>query len=266
MAIIDYENWYSSLVNRYGLRPNLKGWLESVQEKYELSNIIVFADFSKPGFQNEYDNIEAAATNIIDTRNPNYELGGGKDYTDFILLDYLYQMILSDTCKEKNIVLFSGDGHFSVAIRFLREKAGKNVIVYGVHGCISRLMNDCADEVIEISVDKEQEALAIRNILSYMKTTEGKNPSFLFFYNRTMGVVANIFGWGENTGPIDAALHSLIQFEYIQRPYITATIDGEKVTRRVMKVNWEQVDMDSLSDTGIIPDERRNSFSTLKPA
>ena len=58
-----------------------------------------------------------------------------KDFTDFIILDAIYR----DAAKKDSpdvFVIFTGDAHFNLAIKYLRELK-KKVIIYGVKRSLS---------------------------------------------------------------------------------------------------------------------------------
>ncbi|NLB16165.1 MAG: NYN domain-containing protein [Clostridiales bacterium] len=147
VAFVDYEHWYIALDNQYGIRPDIKGWRDELSQKYDLSEIIIFADFSNPSLRAEISRIREVTNIIIETQNssPTYT----KDFTDFIMLDHIYQKTVSSPDIDVYII-FTGDGHFSSAVSFIMNRLNKPVVIYGVRNSLSNQLRNTASEVYEI--------------------------------------------------------------------------------------------------------------------
>jgi uncharacterized LabA/DUF88 family protein len=147
VAFVDYEHWYISMDNLYHQKPDLKGWRDELARKYELTEIVFFADFSNPSLREEISRIREITNVIIETQNasPHFQ----KDFTDFIMLDHIYQKAISSGDIDV-FIIFTGDGHFSSAVSFLRTRIGKPVVVYAVRDCCSGQLKGTATETIEI--------------------------------------------------------------------------------------------------------------------
>ncbi|MGI6742627.1 MAG: NYN domain-containing protein [Eubacteriales bacterium] len=147
VAFVDYEHWYIALDNLYGIRPDIKGWRDELAQKYDLSEIIIFADFSNPSLRAEISRIREVTNIIIETQNssPTY----AKDFTDFIMLDHIYQKTVSSPDIDVYII-FTGDGHFSSAVSFIMNRLNKPVVIYGVRNSLSNQLRNTASEVYEI--------------------------------------------------------------------------------------------------------------------
>ena len=127
-----------SLIKNYGIKPDIKGWFEDLAKRVNITEAIFFADFSHKSLADEIKRIRPYSNKIIDTRNP---LGVQKDFTDFIILDNIYQKaLLSDDVD--CFVLFSGDGHFSSVTSFLKNIYGKQVGVYAINGSFSHQLRE----------------------------------------------------------------------------------------------------------------------------
>lgn len=140
MAFVDYESWYVSMNVNYGMRPDIKGWYESLAKRVNLTEVVFFADFSHKSLASEIQRIRPFSNKIIDTRNP---AGVQKDFTDFIILDNIYQKAMMSEGIDV-FILFSGDGHFSSVVSFLKNICGKEVGVYGINGSFSRQLKETA--------------------------------------------------------------------------------------------------------------------------
>lgn len=94
--------------------------------------------------------IRAYTNDIVETKN-----GGGyfkKDFTDFIMLDKIYQTAYADKDIDTYII-FTGDGHFTSVVLFLKNVCRKHVLVYGVKGAFSGQLMTAASAVREIEPD-----------------------------------------------------------------------------------------------------------------
>lgn len=140
IAFIDYESWYVSMNVNYGMKPNIKAWFETISKKYNLTEAVFFADFSHKSLADEIQRIRPFSNKIIDTRNPT---GVKKDFTDFIILDNIYQKAMMSEGIDV-FILFSGDGHFSSVVSFLKNICGKEVGIYAVEGSFSRQLRESA--------------------------------------------------------------------------------------------------------------------------
>ncbi len=148
VAFVDYEHWYISLDTLYNhKRPDLASWFADLGERGRLVDAIFFGDFSKGGMKSEISRIRLFTNKIIDTCNPNPK--ANKDFTDFILLDNIYQRAMSSDDVDM-FVIFSGDGHFSSVAAFLKTNLGKEVGIYGIGGATSRQLRDTGDWYVEI--------------------------------------------------------------------------------------------------------------------
>lgn len=140
VAFVDYESWYVSMNVNYGLRPDIKGWYESLAKRVNLTEVVFFADFSHKSLASEIQRIRPFSNKIIDTRSP---AGVQKDFTDFIILDNIYQKAMMSEGIDV-FILFSGDGHFSSVVAFLKNICGKEVGVYAINGSFSRQLKETA--------------------------------------------------------------------------------------------------------------------------
>ncbi|MBQ8742694.1 MAG: NYN domain-containing protein [Clostridia bacterium] len=141
IAFIDYEHWFFSLNNLYGMKPDIRAWYNEISEKYDIKEIYFFGDFSKPYLRAEISKIREISSLIIETQNTSAR--HKKDYTDFIMLDHIYQ---SATGKPeiKTFIIFTGDGHFSSVVSYLTAKCRKEVAIYAVREALSTQLKNSA--------------------------------------------------------------------------------------------------------------------------
>jgi uncharacterized LabA/DUF88 family protein len=142
---VDYEHWYISLYRMYQIHPNLKGWMADLKERYDVLDVTFFADFSNQHLANEVPRIREITNNIIFTA-PTGTGAHKKDFTDFIMLDHLYQRAMSAKDID-TFIIFSGDGHFSSVVSFLKNTMDKEVGIYGVKDALSNQLRNIASWV-----------------------------------------------------------------------------------------------------------------------
>ena len=151
-AYVDFEHWYISMENIHRTRPDIKAWHNELMKSYDVRNVVFFADFSNIKLKNEIANIRQITNSIIDTQNSGHYK---KDYTDFIMLDYIYQNAVDNSNVDVHII-FTGDGHFSSVVKFLTNKLRKKVVIYGVSGAFSSHLKAAATECRELPDENEQ--------------------------------------------------------------------------------------------------------------
>lgn len=186
MAFVDYEHWYISLNNNYGIRPNIKAWFEDLQTRVNIKEVLFFADFSHKNLAEEIGRIRPYTNKIIDTRSPN---GTKKDFTDFIILDNIYQKALMADDTEA-FILFSGDGHFSSVTAFLKNIYGKEVGVYAIKGCFSKQLQETSTWYVSLPNESDVYGLYYQKIFEYLRGEENKNTKSLPTYKKCAEAVA----------------------------------------------------------------------------
>ena len=151
-AFVDFEHWYIALERQYGVKPDLKAWREELSQKYDVDEIAVFGDFSNSGLRGELDKLRNVTNMIFDTKNSSEHYK--KDFTDFIMHDYIYQKAM--TRKDIDVfVIFTGDGHFSSVVRFIINQCHKKVGIYGITNALSFQLKQSASWYHEIPSDSE---------------------------------------------------------------------------------------------------------------
>ena len=129
LVFVDYEHWHVSIYKNYASRPEIKAWKNALDQKYNIVDMFFFGDFSNSGMRYDIQKIREVTNNVIETQNTSQHYK--KDFTDFIMLDYIYQRAMSS----KNIdtfIIFTGDGHFTSVVKFLTNVCKKEVVVYAV--------------------------------------------------------------------------------------------------------------------------------------
>lgn len=236
-VFVDYEHWYISLNNNYGIRPNIKAWFEDLQNRVNVKEVMFFADFSHKNLADEIGRIRPYTNKIIDTRSPN---GTKKDFTDFIVLDNIYQKaLLADDIEA--FVLFSGDGHFSSVTAFLKNIYGKEVGVYAIKGCFSKQLMETSTWTVSLPDEADVYGLYYRKIFEYLKNEENKHSKNLPTFNKVVDAVAKDKKLERKK--ITAALDRLIAEDVISKRNLGSRGNA---TKDVLFVDWDLAESKGL--------------------
>ena len=233
-VFVDYECWSFSLNQLYNLKPALKEFFDEIKDKYEVNRIYFFGDFSNGRLSSTLDDIRAFTNNIIDTRSSTG--APKKDFTDFIMLDYIYQDVDLNP-KSEVYVIFSGDGHFSSAVSYLKNKKKKKIVVYGIRKATSHLLRNVADEVVELPTTRQESERYFKLILKNMDYLASQNRITYPTFKTTAQVVAKRNEIDERK--ITAALEELINMGVITQSIVNGGL-GHQVN--VLRTNWDEAE------------------------
>lgn len=239
IAFVDFEHWYISLERQYSVKPDVKGWAAELKEKFEVEEIAIFADFSNTGLRGELEKIRDVTNMIIDTKNQSEHYK--KDFTDFIMLDYIYQRAM--TRKDiDTFIIFTGDGHFNSVVRFIINQCRKKVGIYGITNATSSQLKASASWSRELPSDSEIFRTYYKLIVD--------NFNYLTVHREftSNGTSEKIVERVSKTGRVDkkaisSALNQMIDEGYV---YKAVSLDerGKKV--QILKPNWELLSRDRL--------------------
>lgn len=239
IAFVDFEHWFISIKNIHYIRPNIGEWYNEISEKYNINEIAFFGDFTTSIGQ-ELHEIRNITNIVIDTQNP--DLRHKKDYTDFLMLDYIYRKSIS----EQNIdtyIIFTGDGHFSSVVSFLKNHCKKKVVIYGIRDATSNQLKKVASEYIELPHNNnglhEYCVKCIIENMAYVSSQPiGKiYPTFL----ATIDIVSR----NKNLPPeeVKIALQKMINSGYISKRKEKIDFNNEI---RIIYPNWDLLIKDGL--------------------
>ena len=147
IAFVDYEHWYYSYRKMLHIQTDVLSWRKELDERFQIEDVLVFGDFSYAGINDDLNKLRTITNSVISTAQP--RALHRKDMTDFVMLDYIYQTT-SLRPEISTYILFTGDGHFQSVVKYLVQKLGKRVIVYGVLGATSARLKDVASETHEL--------------------------------------------------------------------------------------------------------------------
>lgn len=233
VVFIDYESLYISFTKNYSVPPLLDIIIDEIKANGKITKILVFGDFTKPELSQERNRIRTVTSNIIDCGNES--MMNKKDFTDFIILDHVYQELIQNPSVEQ-FIYFTGDGHFSSSATFIRTFMDKIVGVYGIAGSLSRQLKECSSWTKEVCVIDGEELQYQSNLLRNLKSAEerGLCPTFM----KTVEFTMRQYG-GDEYRYIQV-LDKLIKDGYIES-FICTSFPG-RGEFKMLSVNWERVD------------------------
>ncbi len=242
IAFVDYEHWYISLEKLHHQKPDIKAWFNDISTKYDVKDIIFFADFSNTTIRLEIPKIREVSSTIIETQNASAH--HKKDYTDFIMLDHIYQKAV-EAHNIDTFIIFSGDGHFSSAVSFLATRRKKEVIVYGVKDAMSTQLKNCATSSFELPGRDEELYSCFSAILTSLKPLiEKNNKKGKRSYPTFWATVEAVSRKNRiDKGYVTKAMRKLMEDGYIYQK--KAKVSPVK-TIKVLSVNWESAKKDEI--------------------
>jgi len=230
-VFIDYEYLFFRFKQSFSAKPMLDEIVDDINSIATVSRFTIFGDFSKPELSYERNRIRTITNNIIDCAYSNES--SVKDYTDFIMLDHIYQS-LYHTDDVEQFIIITGDGHFSSVIAFIKRNRKKVIGVYGLAGSLHRQLCDCSTWAKEISVaegdELEYQTYLLRNL--HDAETKGKLPTFGRTVDYTQG------RYGGDRFLYERVLRNLIDEGYVVSSLCTS-VEGREF--KMLSVNWERV-------------------------
>jgi uncharacterized LabA/DUF88 family protein len=254
-VFVDYEHWYISLDKMFHVRPDIKGWRNKLAKDYELKEIMFFGDFSNHALRADIPRIREITNYIIETQNasPYHK----KDFTDFIMLDHIYQKAITSSDTDIYII-FSGDGHFSSVVSFLTTRIGKPVGIYGIKDAVSMQLKNSATWTVELPDAAEDPMIDYyKMIIRNLKYVENNNDkikgsakirSFPTFWGTVEAATRY------NNADKDAlikAMRNMIEKGYLYQSQERISLQSPKKVK-VLNVDWTKVNHDGIWSENIV--------------
>lgn len=206
--------------------------------KVNLVEVSFFADFSHKSLADQISRIRPYSNRIIDTRNTT---GVKKDFTDFIILDNIYQKALSSEDID-TFIIFSGDGHFSSVVSFLKNFCKKDVGIYGIEDSFSRQLRQTASWCVTLPTEADMNGSYYRLIFDVLKQAQNDNTRDIPTFEKTVKVVCALSKTA-TVPKVTDALNKLIEKGYISKHTVTSysgKTKGKKVAG--LFIDWEKVE------------------------
>ena len=239
LVFVDYEYWFYSYINKYGIRPNVVAWRQELEKRFQIVDIMIFADFNSPNIGEDLIQLRNITNTIIETGTATQIRK--KDMTDFVMLDYIYQSV-PDREDVGTYVIFTGDGHFQSVVKYLAQKCNKNVVVYGVESTFSSRLKAVAQSVELLPTKQELDDCYSKMILKSFARLSNKRSATPTFW----GMVESVAKF--NSVPEDAikqAMLRLIANDYIAQRELR--LKGDRQVRIVVP-DWDKLRRDGVYD------------------
>lgn len=187
IAFVDFEHWCFSLQDKFKMRPNITEWVEDIFHRASIEEILFFGDFSEPVLQKEMGEIRTYTNRIIDTHNPDRHK---KDFADFIMIDQIYQTVISRP-EISCFFIVTGDGHFNSVASFLKNYCQKEIGIYGVKGCMSSSLKKTASWYIELPEQADMYLTYYKMILDNLYHLQSTNKFVFPTFTKTVQTVSD---------------------------------------------------------------------------
>ncbi len=230
VAFVDYEHWFYSYTNKFNMVPNVEEWYDEICSEYKLEKLFFYGDFNNKIISPELDKLKKYTKNVIHTAST--KDGVDKDFTDFIILDAIYR----EAAKKKSpdvFIIFTGDGHFNLAVQYLRE-LNKKVIIYAVKQCLSNKLKSSANSYVEMPRQSQEQQFYIDLILDSLRRLRSMDK--VATYWKTVTSVAEYNKIPQER--IQLTLDGLISQKYLYEE--ERKFKGHK--QHVLKADWRRIE------------------------
>ena len=205
-------------------------WYNEICSEYKLENLYFYGDFNNRVIGPELEKLSKYTRNVIHTAS--MKDGVDKDFTDFIILDAIYR----EAAKKKSpdvFIIFTGDGHFDLAVKYLRE-LNKKVIIYAVKFALSNKLKSSANSYVEMPRQTQEQQFYINLIIDSLKRL--KNMDKVATYWKTVNSVAEY----NKISPerIQMTLDGLLNQKYLYEE--ESEFRGRK--QRILKADWKRIE------------------------
>lgn len=240
LVFVDFEYWYISLDNLYHRKPDIKAFRDELSDRYDIIDIAFFGDFSNPSLRLQIPDIRTVTNNIIETQNASDKIE--KDFTDFIMLDHIYQSTISASQQPDAYVIFTGDGHFSSVVSFLVTKCRREVGIYAIKDSASAQLLSCATYSHlypdTTGLEKYYSEMIIEKLRALCDRSRKKKAHPTFW--ATVEAVAKYYHVDREE--VANSLRALISKGYVYQA--KENVNGDLV--KVLKLNWSLLRRDGL--------------------
>jgi uncharacterized LabA/DUF88 family protein len=223
-VFVDYETWSYGCTNQYFTEPDVSHWFNNLRDKGQIDDVMFFADFTHENIKDHTLKLRNISNSIIDCSKGIKE----KDYTDFIMLDHIYQKLFRQP-EIKQFVLFTGDSHFQSVVAFLRNFNEKKVGIYALEGSLNPLLAEAADWYVRIVPSDGRYESIKQAIFKNLRWAKDKNIVVATFSKTVSVVTKNNPGFSE--GEVTNVLSDLITKKVISQTETIVTNNGNTVKK-----------------------------------
>jgi hypothetical protein len=176
---IDYEYSVLTSLNYWKTPISPQRIIAAAMEVGAIEHAVAFGDFNTEPLRREASKLRTASIDAVSA--PTGALDGRvKSYTDFAMLDSIYQTLL-DRPDIGVFLLMTGDGHFSGVAARLRIRHGKSVGVLGLEGNISGELKAAASFVRELRrLEMDPSDPALDEIIRFIARSQQERSAITF--------------------------------------------------------------------------------------
>lgn len=236
VAFVDYEHWFYGYSNSFQMKPNVDEWLQELKRDFKMKNVYFFGDFSEPNIEQDLGRLKKITSGVVHTASD--KNGVDKDFTDVIMLDYIYRYAARKKSPEV-FILFTGDAHFLKVAEYLKE-LGKKVIIYGVKFGFSNHLKSVSTSYVEMPRQSQEKDHYNDLIFASLSRLRHK-PRTLVTYWKTVKSVAEYNNVSKDR--VKTALDGLLKQKYISKQEQIG-YNGKVVD--VLRVDWDRVERDGI--------------------
>lgn len=240
VVFVDYEHWYYGYHNKVRMKPNVEEWIDELKQEYEIDKLYIFGDFSEPKIGHELEKLKTLTSHVIHTAST--KEGVDKDFTDVIILDYIYRNI-AEKNNDEVYILFTGDAHFTKVAEYLKEK-NKKVIVYGVRFSFSNALKSVATSYVEMPRQEQERNHYNDLVLASLAHLREKHASRKPSYWKTIENVASYNHVPKSR--VKLALDGMISQKYIEVIAPSGKNKSQTKKLKLLEVDWERLQADGL--------------------
>ncbi len=176
---VDYEYAVLTSLNYWKTPIGPQRIIAAAMEVGCIEHAVAFGDFNSEPLRREASKLRTASIDAVSA--PTGSLDGKlKSYTDFVMLDNIYQTLL-DRPDIATFLLMTGDGHFSGVVARLRIRHGKAVGVLGIEGNISGELKAAASFVHELRrLEMDPNDPVFDEIIRFIAKSQQERPAITF--------------------------------------------------------------------------------------
>jgi len=231
-VFVDYEAWFYGCRNQYQAEPDVVGWFNHIKDKGQIDDVFFFADFSHDAIKDHIVKLRNISNSIIDCSKGDKT----KEYTDFIMLDHIYQRLFRQS-DIKQFILFTGDSHFQSVVAFLRNFNEKKVGVYALEGSLSPLLAEASDWYVKV-VPSNGRFEGIKKAILKNLAWVSERPDAVPTFSKTVSVVVRNYPEYPEHDVVNV-LSSIISKGVVRQEETVLPHSGVTVKKLVIPVNNE---------------------------
>jgi len=176
---VDYEYAVLTSLNYWKTPISPQRIIAAAMEVGCIEHAAAFGDFNNEPLRREVPKLRTASIDAVSAPSGSQD-GRVKSYTDFVMLDNVYQTLL-DRPDIATFLLMTGDGHFSAVAARLRVRHGKTVGVLGIEGNISGELKAAASFVHELRrLEMDPNDPLFDEIIRFIARSQRERPAITF--------------------------------------------------------------------------------------